>query len=73
MEAEASAAPSPTGTPDEALPVGWVDQVVEPGEVMAAAMAEAERLLPIANFAYGRNKRMARQPAIDLIAPTLEI
>ncbi|WP_213271144.1 crotonase/enoyl-CoA hydratase family protein [Hyphomonas sp.] len=58
--------------PDEALPVGWVDQVVEPGEVMGAAMAEAERLLPIANFAYGRNKRMARQPAIDLIAPTLE-
>lgn len=58
-------------SPDEALPVGWVDQVVEPGEVMGAAMAEAERLLPIANFAYGRNKLMARRPAIEAIEPTL--
>lgn len=60
-------------TPDEAVPVGWVDRVVEPGEVMAAAMAEAERLLPIANHAYGRNKRMARQPAIDVIGVSLEL
>ncbi|MFN3608497.1 MAG: crotonase/enoyl-CoA hydratase family protein [Hyphomonas sp.] len=58
-------------TPDEALPVGWVDQVVEPGDVMGAAMAEAERLLPIANYAYGRNKLMARRPAIEAIEPTL--
>ncbi|MFN7056098.1 crotonase/enoyl-CoA hydratase family protein [Hyphomonas sp.] len=60
-------------SPDEAAVAGWVDRVVEPGEVMAAAMAEAERLLPIANHAYGRNKRMARQPTIDLLTPTLEL
>lgn len=60
-------------SPDEAVPVGWVDRVVEPGEVIAAALAEAQRLLPIANHAYGRNKLMARQPAIDAIRPTLDI
>lgn len=60
-------------TPDEAVPVGWVDRVVEPGEVIDAAMAEARRLLPIAGHAYGRNKLMARQPAIDAIRPTLEV
>jgi enoyl-CoA hydratase len=58
-------------TPDEAVPVGWLDKVVEPGEVHAAAMAEAERLKPIANGAYWRNKILARQPAIDAIRPTL--
>lgn len=58
-------------TPDEAVPVGWLDRVVEPGEVIDAAMAEAARLLPIANPAYGRNKRLARQPTIDLLTPTL--
>jgi enoyl-CoA hydratase len=57
--------------PDEAVPVGWLDKVVEPGEVHAAAMAEAERLKPIANGAYWRNKILARQPAIDAIKPTL--
>jgi hypothetical protein len=39
--------------------------------VHAAAMAEAERLKPIANGAYWRNKILARQPAIDAIKPTL--
>ena len=53
------------------MPVGWLDKVVEPGEVHAAAMAEAERLKPIANGAYWRNKILARQPAIDAIKPTL--
>lgn len=60
-------------SPDEAVPVGWLDRVVEPEEVLSAAMAEAERLLPIANAAYGRNKRLARQPAIDAIKPTLSL
>ena len=58
-------------TQDEAVPVGWLDKVVEPGEVRAAAMAEAERLKPIAGGAYWRNKILARQPAIDAIKPTL--
>ena len=31
----------------------------------------AERLKPIANGAYWRNKILARQPAIDAIKPTL--
>ena len=41
------------------------------GATHAAAMAEAERLKPIANGAYWRNKILARQPAIDAIRPTL--
>ena len=41
------------------------------GDVHAAAMAEVERLKPIANGAYWRNKILARQPAIDAIKPTL--
>jgi enoyl-CoA hydratase len=44
--------------------------VVEPGDVLAAAMAEAERLKPIAGGAYWRNKILARQPAIDAISAT---
>ena len=61
------------GGADEAVPVGWLDRVVEPGELMDAAMAAANALKPIANAAYTRNKLMVRQPAIDAImpAPTL--
>ena len=58
-------------TPDEAVPVGWLDRVVEPGELMDAAMQEAGRLKAIANGAYVRNKMLVRQPAIDAITPTL--
>jgi enoyl-CoA hydratase len=58
-------------SPDEAVSAGWLDRVVEPGELHAAAIAEAERLKPIANGAYWRNKILARQPAIDAIRPTL--
>ncbi len=58
-------------TPDEALPVGWIDRVVEPADLMDAAMAEAERLKMIAGGAYYRNKLLARKPAIDAITPTL--
>lgn len=58
-------------TPDEAVPVGWLDKVVEPGETISAAMAEAERLKPIANDAYWRNKIQVRQPTIDALRPTL--
>ena len=59
-------------TPDEALPVGWVDRVVEPEALMDAAMEEATRLKAIANGAYYRNKMLVRQPAVDAILPTLE-
>ncbi|MBY9065265.1 crotonase/enoyl-CoA hydratase family protein [Hyphomonas sp. WL0036] len=58
-------------SPDEAVPVGWLDRVVESADVLSAAMADAERLLPVANAAYGRNKILARRPAIDAIRPTL--
>ena len=60
-------------TPDEAVPVGWLDRVVEPDELMDAAMAEAERLKPLSGGAYYRNKLLARQPAIDAVMPTLEM
>lgn len=59
-------------TPDEAVPVGWLDRVVEPGELMDTAMATAAALKAIANGAYYRNKLLVRKPAIDAIMPTLE-
>ena len=59
-------------TPDEAVPVGWLDRVVEPGELMDAAMETATALKVIANGAYVRNKMLVRQPAVDTIMPTLE-
>ncbi|MCA8900836.1 MAG: crotonase/enoyl-CoA hydratase family protein [Hyphomonas sp.] len=59
-------------TPDEAVPVGWLDKVVEPGELIDTAMATATALKAIANGAYYRNKLLARKPAIDAITPTLE-
>lgn len=58
-------------TPDEAVPVGWIDRVVEPEDLLDAAMEEATRLKAIANGAYAGNKRLVRQPAIDAIMPTL--
>ena len=59
-------------TPDEAVPVGWLDRVVEPGDLMEAAMEEATRLKAIANGAYYRNKLLVRKPTIDAVMPTLE-
>ena len=59
-------------TPDQAVPVGWLDRVVEPADLMNAAMEEATRLKAIANGAYYRNKMLVRQPAIDAIMPSLE-
>jgi enoyl-CoA hydratase len=59
-------------SPEEAVPVGWVDHVVQPGDLMDAAMDEATRLKAIANGAYYRNKMLVRKPAIDAIMPTLE-
>lgn len=59
-------------TPDEAVPVGWLDRVVEPGDLMDVAMEEATRLKAIANGAYYRNKLLVRKPTIDAVMPTLE-
>ena len=59
-------------TPDEAVPVGWLDRVVEAGELMDAAMETATALKAIANGAYARNKMLVRQPAVDAIMPGLE-
>ena len=59
-------------TPDEGVPVGWLDRVVEPGELMDAAMEEAAALKAVANGAYAANKRLARQPTIDAVVPTLD-
>ncbi|MBD3770269.1 MAG: crotonase/enoyl-CoA hydratase family protein [Rhodobacterales bacterium] len=59
-------------SPDEAVPVGWLDRVVEPDELMDAAMETATALKAIANGAYYRNKMLVRKPAIDAIMPTLE-
>lgn len=59
-------------SPDESVPVGWLDRVVEPGALMDTAMEAATALKAIANGAYYRNKMLVRKPAIDAIMPTLE-
>lgn len=60
-------------SPDEAVPVGWLDRVVEAGELMDAAMEVATGLKAIANRSYHRNKMLIRQPTVDAIMPTLEV
>ena len=60
-------------SPDEAVPVGWLDKVVEADALMDTAMEAATALKAIANGAYYRNKMLVRKPAIDAIMPTLEL
>lgn len=52
----------------EALAAGLVDQVVEPGELLGAAVARAEQLAKIAPAAYATTKKHLRAAALDRMA-----
>ncbi len=58
--------------PQGAKAAGWLDEVVAPDELEAAAIAEAERLGEFANFAYSTTKRSIRQASIAHILGTIE-
>ena len=58
-------------SPEEAVTVGYLDQVTAPDQVLAEAMAEAERLKALPGAALAGNKKILRQPFVDVIAPTV--
>jgi enoyl-CoA hydratase len=58
-------------SPEEAVRVGYLDKVVAPDEVLAEAMAEAERLKALPGAAVAGNKKILRKPFVDVIAPTV--
>ena len=49
-------------SPEEAVTVGYLDKAVAPDQVMAEALAEAERLKALPGAALAGNKRILRQP-----------
>jgi enoyl-CoA hydratase len=58
-------------TPEEAVTVGYLDKAVAPDQVLAEAMAEAERLKALPAAALAGNKKILRKPFVDVIAPTV--
>ncbi len=56
-------------TPEEALAVGFVDELAEPGELEARARAWLERVLALPPFAYATTRAMVRA---DLVAMMVE-
>ena len=60
-------------SPEEAVTVGYLDKAVAPDQVMAEAMAEAERLKALPGKALAGNKKILRKPTVDAIAPTVVI
>jgi enoyl-CoA hydratase len=50
---------------DEALRRGWVDEVVDPGDLMQAAMGFAQKLSLLSPAAFAQTKMQIRQPAIE--------
>jgi enoyl-CoA hydratase len=58
-------------SPEEAVTVGYLDTVVPADQLMAAAMAEAERLKALPGGSLAGNKKILRQPTVDAIAPTV--
>jgi enoyl-CoA hydratase len=53
-----------TYTPEEASHLGLVDALVEPQELIACAVAAAERLLMIPALAFALTKQQLRQPVV---------
>lgn len=53
--------------PDEAVTAGFLDRVVEPGELAAAARAEAQRLAALNQAAYAATKLRVREPALAAV------
>ncbi|MEM7404399.1 MAG: crotonase/enoyl-CoA hydratase family protein [Pseudomonadota bacterium] len=58
-------------TPESAIEAGYLDQVVEPDQLMAAAVEEAERLAAMAGEAYATVKQRIRKPSADKMAASI--
>ena len=66
------AAPSgPLFDPDEAVLVGYLDQVGTSERLLADAIAIAEGLKALTSAVYARNKLLLREAAINAIAISL--
>ena len=58
-------------TPDEAQGAGFLDEVVEPGEAVARAVAHAAELAALPAQAYGFNKLSTRKDSIAIMEADL--
>lgn len=54
-------------SPAGALDVGYVDQLVDPEQVISTATEQAKLLAQLPGRAYGANKLAVRQPTLELI------
>lgn len=59
-------------SPEDAAKVGYLDEVVAPGELMARAKAEAARLGAFSRFPFSATKKRMRGRTIDHILATLD-
>jgi enoyl-CoA hydratase len=58
--------------PDSAAAAGWLDRVVDPGELAGACAAEATRLAALPDRAYAHSKRSLRRETIKHIRETMQ-
>ncbi len=58
--------------PSSAVGAGFLDRVVSPSEVLAAALEDAQRLAELRTGAYARTKLTARQGVISRILTSLD-
>jgi enoyl-CoA hydratase len=56
--------------PEQAVPAGWLDEVVPPDRVIARATEEAARLGALSKPAFRQTKRRLRGRTIELIRTT---
>ncbi|MDP1823772.1 MAG: crotonase/enoyl-CoA hydratase family protein [Archangium sp.] len=59
-------------TPEEAAKMGYLDQALPPGEVLARAMEEAERLGALSRPAYAATKQRLRGELLARVTASLE-
>lgn len=59
-------------SPEDAVKVGYLDEVVAPAELMARAKAEAARLGAFSRFPFSATKKRMRGRTIDHILATLD-
>jgi enoyl-CoA hydratase/carnithine racemase len=57
-----------TYPPDEALARGWVDELAEPGELLASAIAAAQKLAMLSPPAFAQTKAQIRQAVSERYA-----
>ncbi len=61
-----------TYTTDVALQKGWVDEMVEPGELMTHALALAQSFAALSPPAFAQTKKQIRQPVVERLAQSGE-